>query len=118
MNKPLPGCRILVVEDEMLLSLTLKDMLAELGCSSVTTTETTEKALSLIAEKGFDAAILDMNLKGESSRSVAEALAARNVPFVVTTGNRLMWDGFDVPVLRKPFKYAALADVLTGLLPH
>ena len=118
MNKPLPGCRILVVEDEMLLSLTLKDMLAELGCSSVTTTETTEKALSLIAEKGFDAAILDMNLKGESSRSVAEALAARNVPFVVTTGNRLMWDGFDVPVLRKPFKYAELAEVLTGLLPH
>ena len=82
MNKPLTGCRILVVEDEMLLSLTLKDMLVDLRCSSVTATETTEKALSLIAGKTFDAAVLDMNLKGESSRSVAEALAARNVPFV------------------------------------
>ena len=118
MDKPLIGCRILVVEDEMLLSLTLKDMLAELGCSSVTTTETTEKALSLVAEKTFDAAILDMNLKGESSRSVAEALAARNVPFVVTTGNRLMWDGLDGPVLRKPFKYSELAEVLVSLLPR
>jgi CheY-like chemotaxis protein len=118
MNKPLTGCRILVVEDEMLLSLTLKDMLVDLGCSSVTATETTEKALSLIAGKTFDAAVLDMNLKGESSRSVAEALAARNVPFVVTTGNRLMWDGFDGPILRKPFKYSELAEVLACLLPR
>jgi hypothetical protein len=40
------------------------------------------------------------------------------VPFVVTTGNRAIWDGFDGTVLRKPFKHAELVEVLTRLLPN
>ena len=97
----------------------IEDMLADLGCESVTAAATIDKALALIEGQVFDAAMLDMNLNGESSHPVADALAARGVPFVVTTGNRVMWDGFaDRAVLRKPFKYAELADVLTRLLPH
>ena len=120
MNKPLSGRRILVVEDEILLRITLEDMLADLGCESVTATATTEKAVALVEQQVFDAAVLDMNLNGDSSRPVADALAKRGVPFIFATGNRgEMWDGFcDRPVLRKPFKYAELVEILSRLLPR
>ncbi len=118
MNKVLSGRRILVVEDEMLISLTIQDSLADLGCEAVTAATTSEKAVALVEGQVFDAAVLDMNLNGDSSRRVADALAARGVPFVVITGNRVMWDGFDGTVLRKPFKHAELVEALTRLLPR
>ena len=64
--------------------------------------------------------MLDMNLDGDDSHPVADALAARGVPFVVSTGNRGydVWDDCDRAVLRKPYKYAELVEVLTRLLPH
>lgn len=120
MNKLLSGRRMLVVEDEMLLRMTIEDMLADLGCDTVTAAATTDKAVALVDGEVFDAAVLDMNLNGTSSRAVADALAARGVPFVVATGNRgEIWDDFrDCAVLRKPFKHVELVEVLTRLLPH
>lgn len=47
-----------------------------------------------------------MNLNGNDSQLVAEALSARGVPFVYSTGNtgHGMRDGYsDRPVLKKPF---------------
>ena len=44
---------------------------------------------------------------------------ARGVPFVVATRNRDdMWDGFrDRAVVRKPFKYDELVEILMRFLP-
>ncbi len=103
----------------MLIIMMIEDMLADLGCQSVTVAATIDQALALIDEQVFDAAMLDMNLKGANSDRVADALAARGVPFVFSTGNssRDMRDGFrDRAVLRKPFKYEELTDILTRLL--
>ena len=120
MNKPLSGRRILVVEDEIHLRMTMEDVLVDLGCESVTTTATTEKAVALVEAQVFDAAVLDMNLNGDSSRLVADALAKCGVPFIFATGNRgEMWTDFaTAPVLRKPFKHAELVEILTRLLPR
>jgi CheY-like chemotaxis protein len=118
MDKLLSGRRVLVVEDEMLILMMIEDMLADLGCDSVIAAATIEQALALIGEQVFDAAMLDMNLNGDT---VADALAARGVPFVFSTGNsgHDMRDRFrDHAVLRKPFKYEALTDILTRLLTH
>jgi len=119
MDKLLSGRRILIVEDEMLLLMTIEDVLADLGCQSVVSASTVDNAIGLIDGQVFDAAVLDMNLNGTSSRAVADALAARGVPFVVATGNRDdMWDGFrDRAVVRKPFKYDELVEILMRLLP-
>ena len=119
MDKLLSGRRILIVEDEMLLLMTIEDVLADLGCETVISASTVDKAIGLIDRQVFDAAVLDMNLNGTSSHAVAEALAARGVPFVVATGNRDdMWDGFrDRPVVRKPFKHDELVEILMRLLP-
>ena len=40
----------------------------------------------LVATGGFDVAILDVDLRGETSARVAEALARRGIPFVVMSG--------------------------------
>jgi DNA-binding NtrC family response regulator len=119
MDKVLSGRRILAVEDDMLIRLTLEDMLAELGCASVSTAGTITQALALIDVGVFDAATLDVNLEGVSSYAVADALATRGVPFVFTTGYgaHFLSDGYrERPILKKPFAYEDLGHMLTRLL--
>ena len=118
MDKLLSGRRVLVVEDEMLVLIMIEDMLADLGCKSVTSAATVDKALALIDAQAFDFALLDINLNGRDSHPVAEALSARGVPHVYSTGNtdHGLRDGYsDRPVLRKPFKYEEMVAILTRL---
>jgi CheY-like chemotaxis protein len=118
LDKLLSGRRILVVEDEMLVLMMTEDMLADLGCESVTSAATVDQALALIDAEGFDAALLDMNLGGDKSFPVADALAARGVPFIFSTGytGQDMREGYrDRPVLKKPFRYEDLTGVLSRL---
>ena len=118
-NKSMSGRQILVVEDDMLIRLTLEDMLAELGCESVSTAGTVEQAMCLIDMHKFDAATLDVNLGDMSGYSVADALAARGVPFVFSTGYgaHFLRDGYqERPILKKPFGFEDLERILAGLL--
>jgi CheY-like chemotaxis protein len=82
MDKLLSGRGVLVVEDEMMVLMMIEDMLAELGCESVTAAATVDQANALIEAQVFNAAMLDMNLNGNKSRSIADALDARGVPFI------------------------------------
>ncbi|MEY9697910.1 CheY-like chemotaxis protein [Bradyrhizobium diazoefficiens] len=118
LDKLLCGLRALVVEDEMLVLIMIEDMLADLGCKSVTSAATVGKALTLIDTQAFDVALLDMNLDGNDSHPVADALSARGVPFVYATGNsgHNLKDGYaGRPVLKKPFKFEDLAATLGRL---
>jgi CheY-like chemotaxis protein len=118
MDRLLSGRRVLVVEDEMLVLIIIEDMPADLGCQSVTSAATVDKALALINAQVFDVALLDVNLNGNDSHPVAEALSARGVPFVYSTGNtaRSLRDGYsDRPVLKKPFKFEELAAIFARL---
>jgi CheY-like chemotaxis protein len=117
-DKLLCGRRILIVEDDMLIRLTLEDMLVDLGCESVSA-GTIEQALGLIDTQTFDAATLDVNLGGISGYPVADALAARGVPFVFSTGYgaHFLRGGYEKrPILKKPFAYQELAQILTRLI--
>jgi CheY-like chemotaxis protein len=119
MDKLLCGRRILVVEDETLISMMIESMLEDLGCESVTAAATVDKALSLINGQVFDAAMVDMNMNGNTSHSVAEALVAHGVPFIYCSGNNSQ-KARDVlhprPILKKPFRDEELAKILTDLL--
>jgi CheY-like chemotaxis protein len=120
-DKSLSGRRVLVVEDEMMVLLLIEDMLSELGCESVTTAATVDQALALMDGRVFDVAMLDVNLNGQKSYPVADALAARHVPFVFATGysDHVTRDGYPGrPVLKKPFKFEALVDILGQLACH
>lgn len=116
MDKLLSGRRVLVVEDEMLVLLNTEDMLADLGCEDVSAAATVDEALAMIETRVFDVAMLDMNLDGDRTRTVADALAARGVPFIFATGyaGRDASDGHsDRPVLNKPFQNSDLVEMLT-----
>jgi CheY-like chemotaxis protein len=118
-DKLLSDRRILVVEDDMLIRLSLEDMLVDLGCNSVSTAATIDEALKLIDAHEFDAATLDVNLNGTSSYAVADTLATRGVPFVFSTGYGayfLREAHRDRPILKKPFSYEELAETITRLV--
>jgi CheY-like chemotaxis protein len=112
---PLHGLRVLVVEDESLLALLLEDMLGDIGCTVVGVASTVAAAIDAIAKVDAEAAILDIKLGDEKSYAVAEALAARGVPFVFATGYgdlNLEEPWQDRPVLQKPFAQKQLEDLL------
>lgn len=115
----LTGRRFLVVEDEMMVLLHIEDTLADLGCTLVSAAATVEQALDLIDTNAFDAAMVDVNLGGRESYPVADALAARRVPFVFSTGysGQSIREGYrDWPVLGKPYREAELVEVLARIL--
>jgi CheY-like chemotaxis protein len=120
MGRLLSGRRVLVVEDEMFVLTLIESMLADLGCEAVSAAATVDQALALIDAEVFDAAVLDVNLSGQKSFPVAEALAARGVPFAFSTGyGSLGKDCYeDRPLLKKPFRDQELVGVFARLLPE
>lgn len=105
----------------MLILMMIEDLLADLGCESVATAATNDKALAMIDAQTFDVVMLDMNLNGNQTYPVADALAARDVPFVFSTGygvDSIRDDYCDRPVLMKPFRGDELGDVLARLLAN
>lgn len=83
----LTGRHVLVVEDEALVAMLLETMLQDMGCRVLGPAARVEEALETVAaEARIDAAILDVNVAGRTVYPVAEALAARGVPLVFSTG--------------------------------
>ena len=78
-----------------------------------------DQALALIDAQAFDAAMVDVNLDGRKSYAVADALVARGIPFLFSTGysGQSLKDGYqDRPILGKPYRNADLVEALTRLL--
>jgi CheY-like chemotaxis protein len=119
MNSRLSGRKVLVVEDEMIVGWLLEDMLVDLGCAIVGPATSVNQALAMIDAEAFDAAVLDVNLDGQMSYPVADALTARGMPFVFSTGydKDTLRDGYRTfLVLQKPFHPSELGDALAKLL--
>jgi len=115
----LQGLRVLVVEDEMLVSMLVEDMLMDFGCSVVGPAPDLEEAMALAVTAEIDAALLDVNLAGKPIFPVADALKARGVPFAFASGYGqagLAEAHRDAPVLQKPFRQADLERALTSLV--
>ena len=78
--------RILVVDDEPLIALLTEEWVAELGHTPVGPAGNLKAAFELVANSEIDGAIIDVTLGRESAYPLAEALAARGVPFAFATG--------------------------------
>lgn len=101
-----------------MVSWLLEDMLVDLGCKVVGPAARVGQALAMVDEK-IDFAVLDVNLNGEKSFPVADALLARGVPFVFSTGygREGILDTYQVfPVIQKPYGVAELRKALESLL--
>lgn len=111
--KPL---RVLVVEDEMTIALSVEDMLVELGHSVVGLALRLAQALKLAESGQLDFAILDVNLNGQVSFQVAEVLESRGIPFMFATGYgsagvEPIYRGRGI-VIKKPFDLADLRHAI------
>ena len=85
--RSLEGRRILIVEDEVLLAMEVEDVLAEAGCTDIVVAGTVQAALERVRRWRPDGAVLDLNLHGEKSFPVADALDEAGVPFVIVSGH-------------------------------
>ena len=103
----------------MLVGWLLEDMLVELGFMVIGPAASVNQALAMIEANAIDMAVLDVNLNGEMSYPIADALAACGVPFVFVTAydKDKVLNGYQAfPVLQKPFHRAELSATLAELL--
>jgi len=108
------GNRILLVEDEILVAMMMRDILGDLGFSVVGPFSRLSEAMVAAVHDDIDAGIIDVNLGGEFVYPVAEVLAARDIPFIFVTGygvesidNRFA----SVPVIKKPVQRQVLQTI-------
>ena len=110
--------RVLVVEDDYLIGAMVSEMLSSVGALVVGPARTLIDALNLSRTEILDAAVLDLNLRGEAGDQVAAELCRRHIPFVVATsyGEQVRAGRIQAPVLEKPFTEDMLFDALDRLL--
>ena len=119
MTAALKGRRVLVVEDESLVAMLLETILEDMGCTPVGPAASVDDGLGLAEGEALDAALLDVNVAGRQVFPVAEALKARGVPFVFSTGygeGGLPDDWRGQATIQKPFTEQAVRDALEKAL--
>jgi CheY-like chemotaxis protein len=115
----LAGRRILIVEDSPVVGPFTADLLHELGCEVVGPAPNMAAARELIESEMLDAALMDVHIRGERVFPLCEALAARDVPFILTSGYadwNMPEKWRDRPRLQKPYTLGAVEKALTQLL--
>lgn len=118
-ERDLTGLRVLVVEDEAMVAMLVEDTLTDIGCEVVGVASDLEEATAMATSLALDAAVLDVNLNGVRTFSVAETLSARRIPFLFSTG----YGATGIPdslkpaaVLTKPFRRKDLELALRTMI--
>ena len=106
--------RVLLVEDEVLIAEMVVDMLVDLGATVVGPATTLAKGLALAGSAQIDAAVLDVNLRGERIDPIADILDARGIPVLFATGYGMAAGANrrNSPVIDKPYTQERLASAL------
>lgn len=115
---PLRGARVLVIEDEYYIADDLRRELKAAGAVVVGPVSTLRKAMDALDKGGFDCAVIDLNLHGESAVPIADRLMKEGSSFAIATGygsdtvpDRLK----AVPRIEKPFDPPALLELVSRL---
>lgn len=114
-GKELSGQSILLVEDDVLVGISLKGSLEDLGASVSWTTRLTGALDAVQSDMAIDVAIVDINLAGEMSTPVLDKLIAKGTYTIICTG----YDGSsleerfqELPRCEKPFTRAKMRRFL------
>ena len=111
--------RILIVEDEAMISMLIEDMVLDFGSEIVGPAARLDHALTLALQADIDVGLLDINVDGSVVFPVADVLRFRGIPFIFATGYdfRSLPERFrGCPTLSKPFSYQNFADTLRNVL--
>jgi DNA-binding response OmpR family regulator len=114
-----PRARLLVVEDEWLISSLVSDQLRELGFEVVGPASTVAEAVFLASRASIDAALVDLSLGGVLANDVLDVLAKRSIPFIFVTGYSSIPEGVHATalLLEKPFTGDELLHAIESILP-
>jgi CheY-like chemotaxis protein len=115
----LTGRRILVVEDSPVVAPFTVNVLEDLGCVALGPAPNMATARELIENESFDAAIMDVHIRGERVFGLCEMLEKRGIPFLLTSGYadwQVPSDWLDRPQLQKPYTFDQLRDALQRTL--
>lgn len=110
------GNRILVVEDEALVAIAIREALEEQGYSVIGPCNRITDAMVALRHNRVDAAVLDVNLGDDSVYPLADTLVAERIPFIFVTGygaEELDRHFMTVPILQKPIERQALQTIFT-----
>lgn len=113
----LPARRVLALEDEALILLSVEAVLSEAGYI-VTAATTVRQALAYLDTHSFDAAVIDVRMKdGGHSFDVAAALALKKIPFVFCSASDVSMDSRyrHVVSIDKPFTDDSLISAVQAL---
>jgi len=111
--------RVLLVEDEPLVSMMLADMLAAFGHKVDGPYNRFSDAMLAAKSNNLQAGILDVNLGGEKTYAVADILTNRKIPFAFVTGygpDTIVSEFSHAPVLQKPIEAAKLHALLQQIV--
>ena len=118
----LDGCRLLIVEDETMLAMELEFAFQDAGAEVIGPATSLRDGLALAGDRSIaiDAAILDVDLRGQDVFPIAQRLRERGVPFLFHTGHATRQDlegRFPgAPVCVKPTMTEDLIAVLARLI--
>ncbi|MCA0304878.1 MAG: response regulator [Proteobacteria bacterium] len=85
-RRSMTGAGLLLVEDEALVAEMLREALLDAGAEAVHAVPSVRAALDVLDHHSITAAVLDLDLEGETSAAVADALVAARIPFAFFTG--------------------------------
>ena len=111
--------RVLLVEDEPLVSMMLADMLSAFGHKVDGPYSRFSDAMLAAKTSNLQAGILDVNLGGEKTYAVADILTDRKIPFAFVTGygpDSIVSAFSHAPVLQKPIEAAKLHALLQQIV--
>lgn len=115
-------CRILVVDDQFLLAESLSDQLRAKGYEVIGPFGRVGPALQAADSEPVDAAILDIDIGGESVYPVADRLVERHIPFVFFSAYTTIGGGTlphrlrAAPMLRKPCEFLKIGEAVARLI--
>lgn len=112
MNNPL---RVIVIEDDYLLSATLKDGLERIGCTVLAQAANLRDGMLLTANTACDFAVVDLDLKGEMAFPLLDQLHELGIPFVMATGaypGEVPARHANAPRLSKPYNLQELRQMI------
>ncbi|NKQ11310.1 response regulator [Pseudomonas sp. SST3] len=124
LGDPLPGRRLLVLDNEPSILHSMAALLGQWGCDVLTATDQ-EKALAVLGGAPPEVILADYHLdRGVTGWDVVVALRAhfgQSIPVVMVTADRSdqcrrQLQGLGVPVLNKPVKAGKMRSVLSHLL--
>jgi DNA-binding NtrC family response regulator len=115
----LQGRKILIVEDEAPIALSLAAAVSQAGGTVVGPAPSVAASFGLMADHTLDGALLDIRLRGETSFPLADVLSVLGIPFVFVSGlsSALMpYTHRDRPLFDKPYNTRDVISALAGLV--